>query len=171
MEIWKDIKDFENYYEISNMGQIRRKKGTSHLKEKNLKFSSDKDGYLRVNLKVKQKSNTKIVHRLLAIAFIENVDNKPQVNHINGIKSDYRIENLEWVTLSQNRQHAYDTGLQNANSRKGEKNNFSKLTNEQVLEIRKMYIPYKFTNKMIAKIYNVTEGCISGITSKRNWKQ
>jgi hypothetical protein len=168
-EIWKDVKGYEMYYEVSNLSNIRRKLGTSKLKQKNLKGSFDKDGYIKVNLKIKQKTNSKILHRLLAEAFIPNPENKPQVNHINGIKSDNTLENLEWCTLSENRQHAYDTGLQRSDTRRGEKNNFCKLTKEDVLKIRQMYKPYKFTNKMIAEIYNVTEGCISNITSRKNW--
>lgn len=169
MEKWKDVPGFEPYYEISSFGNIRRKAGSSHLKPKNLKYVFDKDGYPRVNLKVKQKTNSRLVHRLLAKAFIENPLNKPQVNHINGVKKDCRIENLEWCTLSENRVHAYSSGLQNGLSRRGQKNNFSKLTEDQILHIRSLYIPYKFTNKMIAEIYGVTEGCVSAITSRRTW--
>lgn len=168
-EIWKPIDNFENYYEVSNYGNVRRIKGSSHLKIKNLKMMSDKDGYHRVNLKVKQKTNSKIVHRLIAAAFIPNPENKPQVNHINGIKNDNRIDNLEWCTLSENRIHAYRTGLQNGLSRRGEKCNFSKLTEKQVIDIRKSYVKGKTTNKSIAEIYGVSVECISNITSKKSW--
>jgi hypothetical protein len=170
MEVWKDIEGFENY-EVSNLSNVRRKKGTSHLKSKNLKGTPDKDGYIRVNLKVKQKSNTKYLHRLIAESFIPNSENKPQVNHINGIKNDNRIENLEWCTLSENRRHAYDTGLQNSLSIRGEKNNFSKLNKKDIIFIRENYNKKEGrTNKYFAKKYKVSEGCIRSITSKTNWK-
>ena len=176
-EFWKDIKGFEGYYQVSNLGRVKGLQRVVNsgngakrvVKELVLKQSSDKDGYLIVNLKIRQKAKKIRVHRLVSLAFLPNTENKPQVNHKNGIKNDNTLENLEWATLSENRQHAYDTGLQNSDSRKGEKNNFNKLTKEDVIAIRKMYVPYKFTNKMIAEKYHVTEGCISSITSNKNW--
>ena len=181
MEVWKDVKGFESYYEVSNLGNVRRKKGTSHLKPKKLKHMFDKDGYRRVNLKIKQKSHTKIIHRLLAEAFIPNPKNKPQVNHKDGNKKNNDLSNLEWVTLSENRQHAYDTGLQNSESRRGEKNNFSKLTKKDVLKIRQLYSSdlrgvkkenYKgrMTMKMIGKKYNISQTNVSSIVNKKIWK-
>lgn len=181
MEIWKDIKGFEGYYEVSNKGNVKRKEGTSHLKIKKLKMILDKDGYHRVNLKVKQKAFTKIVHRLVCEVFIPNPENKSQVNHINGIKGDNRLENLEWCTLSENRQHAYDTGLQNGYSRRGCKNNFNKLSKEDVLNIRNEYsgdargfssknISKMVTQNDLAKKYNVTRSCISHILNNKSWE-
>ena len=180
-EIWKDIEEFKEYYEISNLGNVRRKKGTSHLKIKNRKYTYDKDGYYKVNLKIKQKGYNRFIHRLLAKAFIDNPENKPQVNHINGIKNDNRLENLEWCTLSENRQHAYDTGLQNSYTRRGSLNNLSKLTKEQVLEIRSLYsndlrgvkkenYNGRMTMKMIGEKYNVTFAAIRLIVKNVNWK-
>jgi len=169
-EIWLPVKGFENYYLISNLGNVIRKYGTSHLKPKKLKHLFDKDGYCRVNLKVNQKTNTKNIHRILAEAFLENPDNKPQINHINGVKSDNRIENLEWCTLSENRQHAYKTGLQNGLSRRGVKNNFAKLENKDIIEIRKRYDKKKgLTMKVLSKEFNVSTGCIQSVLSKKNW--
>ena len=177
MEVWKYIKGFEGYYEVSTLGRVKSverfvKSGNGAkrlIREKILKPMLDKDGYLRVNLKKQQKGKTVNIHRLVASSFIENPEKKPQVNHKNGIKNDNSLHNLEWVTLSENRQHAYDTGLQNGESRRGVKNNFSKLTLKDVKNIREMYIPYKVTNKMIAKKYNVTDSCISAITRKSSW--
>lgn len=170
MENWKRITGFENYYEINQFGEIKRVEGSSHLKSITLKGTPDKDGYLNVNLKVKQKTNTRRIHRLVAIAFIPNPENKPQVNHINGVKNDNRLENLEWCTLSENRQHAYDTGLQNGNSRMGVKNNFNKLTESDVFEIRTKYNKKQgFTMKVLSKEFNVSDGCIQSILSKKSW--
>ena len=92
-EIWRDVKNFE-HYEVSNLGRVRRKEGTSHLKPRILKHIFDKDGYPKVNLKTNQKTTSRRIHRLISQAFIPNPENKPQVNHINGDKSDFRIDNL-----------------------------------------------------------------------------
>lgn len=180
MEKWKEIKGFEDYYLISDKGNVIRKKGTSHLKPKNLKHLFDKDGYARVNLKINGKTNSRFIHRLVAEAFINNPLNKPQVNHINGIKTDNCLSNLEWCTISENRVHAYSTGLQNGLSRRGEKSNFNKLSKSQVKEIKSIYsgdlrgVPLNKRNgrktlKEISKMYNVTDGCIQSIISNRSW--
>lgn len=117
MEIWKRYKD--TYYEVSNMGNIRsierfveRKGWYKHfVKSKILRPAIDKKGYLRFGLMVNGKLVTVKGHRVVAEVFIDNVENKPQVNHINGIKHDNRVESLEWCTNRENQIHAIKTGL------------------------------------------------------------
>jgi hypothetical protein len=105
MEEWKPIKGYEDRYEASSCGRIRsyNKKRQTYLILK----SYNHKGYLRVDLRGKLPR----VHRIVAEAFIPNPLNKPEVNHINGIKSDNRVVNLEWCTRQENQNHAYDTGL------------------------------------------------------------
>lgn len=177
MEIWKDIKGYEGSYLVSNFGRVKSlnrkvlgRYGTQReIKGAILNLTPDKDGYLKVNLKKSQKGKSLRVHRLVAEAFLENSENKPQVNHINGVKNDNNISNLEWVTLSENRKHAYKTGLQNGEAKRGVKSNFNKLTESQVIEIRNTYKKGVNTYKEIANNFNVSPECVGRIVRKKNW--
>ncbi len=95
MEEYRKIEGYE--YSISNLGKVRNDK-TGRIK----KASSNLDGYLLVGLHKEGKKKTHRIHRLIAIAFLENPDNLPDVDHINQIKSDNRIENLRWCSCSNN---------------------------------------------------------------------
>lgn len=118
MEEWKDIEGFEGLYQISNFGRVKslpkeKQFGNNFYitKEKILKNQKDKDGYLQVNLYQNKKAKHYKVHRLVAKAFIQNLENKPEVNHIDGNKENNCVSNLEWVLAKENIYHAYSTGL------------------------------------------------------------
>lgn len=102
-EKWKDVKGFEGLYRVSSFGNV-----FSVRYGKNLSVWKDKDGYLRCSLTNNGKVRQTSIHRLVADSFIENKENKPEVNHKNGIRSDNRIENLEWVTSLENQRHKYN---------------------------------------------------------------
>jgi HNH endonuclease/NUMOD4 motif-containing protein len=118
---WADIKDFEGYYIASDDGDIMGldrivKHGSGcdmFRKGKLMAKSLDGMGYHVVTLSKEGKCHTPKVHRLIASAFIRNIDNKPEVNHKNGIKTDNMVSNLEWATPSENVIHAHKTGLVN----------------------------------------------------------
>lgn len=117
MPIWKEINYQGKQYLVSNMGDIKSLK-TGRL----LKQSINRNGYCIVGVYNRESHGTKHlrVHRLVADAFIPNPQNKSDVNHINGDKKDNRIENLEWVTRSENIKHAFKTGLRKTTEKQRE---------------------------------------------------
>jgi hypothetical protein len=118
-EIWKDIIDYDGHYQASNLGRIKSVKRyvnrgfNNDLKtvpEKIRQQSIDKDGYLTIRLHINGIRKNYFVHRLIAEAFLENTENKSQVNHIDGNKKNCYLTNLEWVTQSENIKHSYSIG-------------------------------------------------------------
>lgn len=113
-EIWKDIEGFNGSYQISNLGRVKSFK--KHYENRILKPTTNYKGYLKITLHIDVRSmKTLSIHRLVAQAFIPNPENKPQVNHINCIKTDNNITNLEWCNNSENQIHAFKNGLQTSN--------------------------------------------------------
>lgn len=172
-EIWKPIEGFETAYEISNLGRVKSlarlkkhwKGGFSSVTEKILKGSINSKGYFNVDLSNGDVFKKSIdIHRLVALHFVKNIENKPFVNHIDGNKQNNRFDNLEWCTPKENMQHAYKTGL-NIHG-KGEKSRNVKLNDVKVLEIRASLL----TNKELAKIYSIHNSMISCIRLRKNWK-
>lgn len=103
--IWKDVVGYEKQYEVSNQGDVRSKRTLKTLKP------YIRHSYFVITLCKKGKIKKHSIHRIVATAFIPNPNNKPQVNHINGIKLTNKADNLEWVTCSENHLHAYTHGL------------------------------------------------------------
>lgn len=109
-ELWKDIAGFDGWYQVSSIGRVKRLKkvhcnhGKRNIvkRELILKQSLDHKGYFTVTISNGIEHKTQKVHRLVAKAFIPNPDNKPQVDHINRIRTDNRVENLRWATAKEN---------------------------------------------------------------------
>lgn len=137
-EFWKDIKDYENLYQVSNLGRVR---SLSHLASNGIKdilykgrilkpFLDGRKNYLQVCLSKNNHKRKYLVHRLVAETFIENKYNKAEVNHKDGNKQNNCVDNLEWVTSKENKNHAYKNGYYNTYKfrHRKSKNNSKKIT-------------------------------------------
>ncbi len=175
MDIWKDVEGYEGVYMVSNTAMVKSldhfvyHSDGKHRTQKGriLKQHKSVKGYIRVSLSKKGKRFHTSVHRLVAKAFINNEFNKPQVNHINGDKSDNRIENLEWCTNSENQIHAIKNGLVNHNT--CEKHHNSKLSDKDVLTARWLH-KKGATNMELSLKYNVSETAMSKILRNLTYK-
>ena len=158
--MWKQIENFD--YEINKIGEVRRI-SSKRVKKPYLR----KDGYIGIQLyKSKNEKLNFQLHRLIAIAFIDKPIGKEFINHKDSNRQNNTIDNLEWVTKQENIIHGYKSGFA---SNRGSKNGFSKLNEEEVLEIRKKKIE-GYTYQQLAALYNVSYNCIAGIIQKTNWK-
>lgn len=169
MEVWKKVEGFENY-EISNLGRLKGLEvitkfgcGFKKYPERICNFWHDKKGYEYYTFFVNGKNRHKLIHRLVAKAFILNPDNKPQVNHINGIKSDNRLENIEWCTAKENLEHAVLNGL---NIKHGIHNYQSKLSLKDVEHIRNSNL----TQKELSIKFNISQTGVSRILLNKTYK-
>lgn len=149
-------------YSVDFLGNIYSNK----FNKKKLLSQNDIKGYKMCYLYVNGKRYDILVHRIVANHFIENIDKKEQVNHINGLKDDNKYTNLEWATQSENIKHAYDNKLMI----KTYKDCYNSLLNfTQVKDIRKRLLTTE-TQRSIAFHFNVSEQCISSIKHGKSYK-
>lgn len=165
-----DIKGLEGLYAVMKDGRVwsyPKKQGSGQrLHGQFLKTKiNKKDGYCYITFGYRKKNITRKIHRLVAEAYIPNPENKAEVNHINGIKTDNRVENLEWCTRQENATHARKTGLM----KKGEDSGNSKLTEPKVLEIRALYKKGVYSQKYLGQIFGVGQATIHKIIHNQRW--
>jgi NUMOD4 motif/HNH endonuclease len=176
MAIWKDVPGYEGLYSVSDDGKIKshartaiivnRWGATVHrpVEEKLVALSRDKYGYLKAKLSKGGVVKFRTVHRIVAEAFISNPNVKPEVNHINGVKSDNRVSNLEWATAQENQQHSR-TVLGNFVA---EKNPTVKLTKADAIAISELCAS-GMKNVDIAARFNCERSTVSNIRNGKHW--
>jgi len=149
MEIWKTIENFEEFYEVSNLGNIRSKDritSNKHFIKGIKRYPRNSNGYYRITLQKNGKCKNCALHRLVAIAFISNLNNYPIINHKDGNKLNNSIENLEWCSYKENAMHAH-------------KNKLIKYNTNSVLENQ----TYSFANEIWKKIQEYPKYEISNL--------
>ncbi len=166
-EIWRDVVGYEGLYQISNLGRV---KSLLFGRERILKTRYSLEGYAVIKLTKKDKGKTYHIHKLLAQAFIPNPEHKPQVNHKDGNKMNNCLDNLEWVTNSENVKHSYKMGL--IKSKRGSENVQSKLSDEDVSYIRKnyKYRDKEFNAYKLAKRFGVSTSTIYRVVNNECYK-
>ena len=171
-ETWRDVVGWDGLYAISNIGRIKslyrtvsnsiRKRAVYQEMLKTAYLANN--GYYMVGFNRAEIKKTFLVHRLVAIAFLPNPENKKTVNHKNGIKTDNRVENLEWVTSSENNKHAFDTGLKFGNG--GAKCPLTKYSEKLIMDIRASTKSHSQT----ARDYNMSVSNVMAIRKRITWK-
>lgn len=165
-EIWRDILEYEGIYQISNFGKV--KSFARYKIGKLIYLKEDKYGYYTVQLHNNKIRKWVLVHRLVATAFISNPDNKPQVNHKNGVKKCNFDWNLEWATNSENQRHSFhELGRV---SLKGEAHPSCKLTKSQIQEIKRLLNKNSVSQGIIGKMYDISQSQISRIKNNQSWR-
>lgn len=172
-EQWRDIPGWEGWYQVSSHGNVRSLPRVMVRKDRRLCMARgrqlaliNKGPYKRVNLYRIGAYESPLVHSLVARAFLPNPECKPQVNHINGVQWDNRVDNLEWATSSENMSHASRCGLLGT---VGESSHFAKLSAAQVVEIRAQFAG-GISQRAIARDFGISQSQVSRIASGRDWK-
>lgn len=166
-EQWKDIVGYEGLYQVSDMGRVKslpRQTTSGIILKSAIRHES---GHLGVTLCKNGKRKTYCVHQLILITFVGFCPNGMECCHNNGIKTDNRLNNLRYDTHSNNILDSVKHGT-HVDS-KGEKHGSSKLTEQQVKEIRELAISGEYTPKMIAKMFEISPKTVSNIKLRKRW--
>lgn len=166
-EEWRPVVGYEGWYSVSNTGMVRRERKEKATTAGRIRTSRiNKRGYLYLCIFMPGKNKTVKVHHLVADAWIGPRPLGMVVNHRNGIKTDNRVENLEYVTQKENIRHAIHTL---GRHRSGESNSQSKLTEFDVISIRNEYATGRFKQVELGEKYGVCQVVISAIVRYKTW--
>jgi len=184
--IWKDVAGFEGFYKVSENGDVKSLERYDeytrcdtvclrHRKEKILTPKLNRGGYLVYHLRDASRDieSWPTAHRLVATAFVDNVENKPYINHKDGVKTNNHYTNLEWCTAQENTQHAYDTGLAKSviyrYTKRGEENHNAVLKQDDTSEIKRKRAA-GMTYKAIGEQYGVCISAIFKVCKGESWR-
>ena len=159
-EQWKPVPNYEDY-NVSSFGRV---KSFKNGKVKIMKPKLYMNGYLYIGVTKNNKQKAVLIHLLVARLFLQNNENKREVDHVDGVKFNNYVGNLRWSTSKENKAFAYQLGLMKV----GENHHNSKLTNEQVIFIREN--PEKLTREQLAKKFNVDMATISNVQMGKVYK-
>jgi len=172
IEEWRDIPEFKGKYQASNKGRIRsldrEEKRLGHIyrvKGRVMSQSVNPNGYRVARMSLNSVVRHKSVHRLIMLAFCENPDNKPSVNHINSDRQDNRLENLEWCTNQENSNHM----KQSNRSLKGHLNHQSKLDIYKILTIRTIGGHSLWPSRKIGSALGVSKTSVINVLKGASW--
>jgi hypothetical protein len=173
-EIFKDIIGYEGLYQISNLGNVKSlekklKNGNGYAVRKEIIMTPGKkeNDYLFVYLCKNGSKKAFYVHRLVAIHYIPNPENKPEVNHKKSNKTDNRYFMLEWNTREENLVHSYKEGTRKPQF--GSSNSAARLTENKVKKIREIYSLGETSQRKLAESFNVSHAIIHGVINKTRW--
>ena len=158
MEVWKPVKGFEGFYEISNTGRVKslerisRRNNKPYKKKEKILTPIPMGNYLGIQLAINKKHKKRYIHRLVADAFVE--PKSDIVNHKDGNKHNNNANNLEWVTNSENISHAYDNKL---NNNYGENSHYCKYPDAIVSEMRRLYKTGEYSQADMARKFNMSK--------------
>jgi len=173
-EIWVDIKDWEEFYQVSNYSRIKSKErehpiytGQTTINKERILSPTVNKRYNMVNLRANGIIKAVTNHRIAAMHFLDNPDNKPYVNHIDHNKKNNHISNLEWCTQLENVRHMIGAGRQVV--LRGQQTGMSKLKNEDIYKIYELKMS-GFGSLEISKRYGVSQASILNIFKGKTWK-
>ena len=170
LEQWRDIVGYEGWYQVSNMGRVRRARtGPGTYVGRILRPRVHTGGYYQVSLCKNGKVSNNYIHVLVLKAFVVPCPENYECNHRNGKKQDNRVSNLEWVTHTENINHSYQVLDRTRRGCKGESNPYAKLTDQKVHRMRRLSASGTYTQKQLAEMFGCSRPCVSAVVTRRTW--